>query len=574
MEKTDTVILPELSMFLSTMQSQSGGGRTALLPCLHTAQELYGYIPETVVQEIANNLEITSDEIYDVIDYFPLFHRKPVSKTIIHICNDHRCNLAGYETVFKSLQYHMDEDEFIGEEVIQETPCLGLCVHTPSLLIQGGLMRIPVKNIRANYKEKDGKHSRTTILGKNRQITRNCGKGRTCTLMEYWSKNGYQALKSILGKPCDSVIAEIKSSGLTGRGGESLLTGIKWEKAAAASNKPKFIICNASESDPTSFKDRILLEDDPHSILEGMIIAGYALQANQGYLCINGNYDLAYHILSDAIIDAREAGLLGKNIMGSNFNFEIEIRKCAGRYVSGEETALLEMIEGKCAIPRNKPPFSTSQGLFGKPTVVNNVETFANVPIIIQSGALKYRKIGTETSKGTMLISLTGDVQNPGLAEIPFGTTFRELIFKMAGGTTDNVPFLAALVGGVTGTFISETELDNPISLEYFKKAGISRGLGSIIVFDNNRNLADILFKISRFVADESCGKCSSCVIGTRVQQDVMKKSRSGKLKPEDLKAFKDARQLMDRKGLCRLAKEAMIPGQSAFMKWPSLFFE
>ncbi len=573
MENTDVRILPELSMFFNTIHSQSGDGRSALLPCLHTAQDLYGFIPDHIIEEISHNLEIPAEDILQVLNYFPLFHRTPVNKVVLHICNDPACKMAGPEAVFKTIRHHCSDQRTDDEIVVEKAPCLGLCAHTPSICIQNGLLRIPIRNEPRLQIGSSSSHSRTEILGPIKQITRHCGKGRTFGLMEYWGHEGYQALKQALTMSREAVIEEIKSSGLTGRGGESFLSGIKWEKAATANHGTKFIVCNAVEADPTTFKDRVLLEDDPHSVLEGVIIAGYAIEAVQGYIFINGEYELAYQVMSQAITDARETGLLGKNIMGKGFNFDVELRKGAGRYVSGEETALLESIEGKCGIPRRKPPFPTSQGLFGKPTVINNVETLSNIPVILRMGSILYRKIGTETSKGTILLCLTGDIAKPGLVEVPFGATFREVIFEFGGGLSDGHSFQTALVGGVTGTFLSESDLDTQISLETLKKEGISLGSGSIVVFNNTRNIKDLLCRVGIFLVRETCGKCLSCITGTQFQMDLLNKSKIAKLLPDDMLQFKEIRQMMEKSALCKVGREATNTTRSAFQKWPSLFF-
>ena len=573
MENTDTIILPELSMFFSTLHSQSGNGRSALIPCLHAAQDLYGFIPDEVIRDISQNLEITIDDINEVLDFYTLFHRSPTNKTVLHVCNDSVCKMAGADTVFKSIRNNTKVGIHLGQIDLEKTPCLGMCAHTPSVRIQGNLLRFPVKTDLRLQPAQSIIHSKTNILGENRQITRNCGKNRSCSLMEYWSKDGYQALKNTLSRPRDSIIEEIEASGLTGRGGDSFLTGIKWEKVATSSQKARFVVCNASEADPTNFKDRVLLEEDPHSVLEGMIIAGYALQATQGYICINGEYDLANHIFSNALVDARQAGLLGNNIMGTKFNFDIELRRCAGRYISGEETALLEFIEGKCAIPRGKPPFPTSKGLFGKPTIINNTETFCNIPLLLRMGSLEYRKIGTETSKGTILISLTGDLNNPGLVEIPFGMTFRQVIYDLCGGISDGHAFQTALVGGVTGTFITDKQLDTRISLDTLRKAGLSLGGGSIVTLSDTRNIKDVLAIISQFFLDETCGNCPACLSGTKIQMNLIKKAKIENFSSEDMKLFRNSRRIMETMSKCQMGKLATNALESAFANWPARFF-
>lgn len=573
MEKSTVAILPELSMFFSTIHSQSGEGRSALLPCLFVSQDLYGYIPDFVKGEISTNLNIPVDEINKVIDFYPLFYKKLANRTVLHVCNDLNCKLAGADTVFKLISAGIGDVSPDSSGVdLEKAPCLGLCAHKPSLHIQGELIRIPVKDNYSLSPSANFHHSSTTIMGNKRIITTNCGTGKTCSLMEYWKNDGYQALKIAFNMPPGALITEIKTSSLVGRGGEAFLTGIKWEKATTGDQRTRFVVCNACETDPLTFKDRVLMEDDPHSILEGMIIAAYAVQAHQGFLVVNGEYELAYQTLSQAIIDARMAGLLGSNIMGSGFDFDIELRKQGGRYCSGEETALLESIEGKCAIPRGKPPFPTSKGLFGKPTVVNNVETLCNIPQILRMGAMEYRKIGTDTAKGTVLLCLMGDVKKPGLLEVPYGTTFRDIVYEFCGGPDDESGFYTALVGGIAGTFIREADLDIPISLDMAAHKRLSLGSGSIVVLNKKRNLLKNLFQIARFYKSETCGKCASCVKGVEQQTEFMEKASNGTFNSRDLTSLQDIYLEMIRKSDCKMGQFATSACRSALQEFPSLF--
>ncbi len=572
MESTEIGVLPELSMFFSTMHSQAGDGRSALLPCLHAAQDLYGFITDEVISEIAANLSVKIEDINEIINFYPLFHREPARKTILHVCNDPICKLAGVETVFRTISHPTGEAKTVGGDTLEKAPCIGLCPHTPSVYIEANLLRIPVNNESRRQSGKTLIHARTEILGEPRIITARCGMGKSFGLMDYWSHEGYLALKRALSMTGNEIIEEVKITGLTGRGGEALLTGVKCEKVANSSQKKRYIVCNGAEADPMVFKDRVLLEDDPHSILEGMIIAAYAIKASQAYIFINGEYKLAFDSVSKAILDAREAGLLGRNIMGTGFNFDIEIRQGAGRYISGEETALLEAIEGKCAYPRKKPPFPTSRGLFEMPTVINNVETFCNIPPIIRMGPSEYRKIGTETSKGTLLVCLLGDVARPGLVEIPFGTSFRQLIFELGGGMKEGHTCQAVMVGGVTGKFITDEDMDIQISLESLKKNGLSLGPASVIVLDDSRNLRVILSHIGNFLAGESCGLCQSCVDGTNAQKILLEKFRKTSLTSEDVRQYRETLFAMQKSAQCNLGKTASNLARSAYKKWPSKF--
>lgn len=572
METTEVDILPELSMFFSLMHSQAGGGRSALLPCLHAAQELYGVISDEVINKIAQNLSIPTKEILDVLDFFPFFHRETIQKTVFFVCNDPACKMAGGDTIFRIIHPPKVEGFDNDENTVEKAPCLGLCAHTPSVYIDKSLLRIPVKNEPHKPSRIPISPSRTEILGNTRIITQRCGSGKSIGLVEYWSSDGYQALKRALSMPGSEVIQEVKITGLTGRGGDAFLTGVKWEKTANSDQENRYIVCNGVEADPIVYKDRVLLEEDPHGVLEGMIIAAHAIQASQGFIFINGDYKLALQSVSRAIIDAREAGLLGRNIMGTGFNFDIEMRQGAGRYICGEDTALLEAIEGKCALPRKKPPFPTSKGLFNSPTVVNNVETFSNIPPIFRMGSVEYRKIGTETSKGTILVCLLGDVNRPGLAEIPFGTTFRQLIYELGGGVKESGTLQAAIIGGPTGKFITEENIDICISLECLKKNGLPLGPASVTVLGNSRNLRTVLSHIGNFLASESCGLCPSCVRGTQAQMELLEKFKKSKINPEDIRMYRETLSSMEKNAQCQFGKIATNLARSAYQKWPSKF--
>jgi NADH-quinone oxidoreductase subunit F len=342
------------------------------------------------------------------------------------------------------------------------------------------------------------------IGGDLRILTANCGKAYPTSLREYESGGGYAGLKTATKLTPEQVIAEIKASGLVGRGGAAFPTGIKWEGAASAINQPKYMVCNADESEPGTFKDRVLMEGDPHRVIEGMVICAYAIGAHQGYIYIRGEYPNALKALEQALVEAREVGYLGDNILDSGFDFEVKIRRGAGAYICGEETALFESIEGKRGFPRVKPPFPTTHGLFGKPTAINNVETLCNVPFIIEGGAQTYRKLGTEKSPGPKLFCLSGDVVQPGLYEVPFGITLRHLIFDLAGGIRDSKELQAVLFGGAAGVFATSEVLDVQLSFEDLNTAGLTLGSGVVMVFDQSRDLRDVFKRLARFFAHES----------------------------------------------------------------------
>jgi NADH-quinone oxidoreductase subunit F len=370
----------------------------------------------------------------------------------------------------------------------------------------------------------------------------------------------------------EAVIAEIKASGLVGRGGAAFPTGIKWEGAAKAAGRPKYIVCNADESEPGTFKDRILMEEDPHRTIEGMIIAARAVGTEKGYIYVRGEYPYAFKVMGEAIGEARRTGALGTNIFGSEMSFDIEMRLGAGAYICGEETALLESIEGKRGFPRIKPPFPTTHGLFGKPTVINNVETFCNVPLIIERGAAEYRAIGTDQSPGPKLFCVSGQIVKPGLYEVPFGVTLRHLLFDVAGGLRDGRRLQAVLLGGAAGAFATEKDLDVRLSFEHLASAGLPLGSGAVMVFDDTADIRDILRRLAHFFADESCGKCYPCQLGTRRQYEILERSAAGAFIAGDQRRLADVGGTMIDASLCGLGQTAATAVLSAMKIWPELF--
>jgi NADH-quinone oxidoreductase subunit F len=371
-----------------------------------------------------------------------------------------------------------------------------------------------------------------------------------------------------------AVIAEVKASGLVGRGGAAFPTGVKWEGASRAESDTRYVVCNADESEPGTFKDRVLMEGDPHRILEGLTIAGYAVGADKGYLYVRGEYPYAYKVLGWALGEARQAGLLGDNILGSGFTFDIEMRRGAGAYICGEETAMFESIEGKRGFPRVKPPFPTTHGLFGKPTVINNVETLCNVPYILTEGASVYRQLGTEKSPGSKLFCVSGDVRRPGVYEVPFGMSLRHLLNGLAGGVREGQKLQAILFGGAAGAFATPDQLDVRLTFEDLRQTGLPLGSGVVMVFDDTRDLRDVLVRLAHFFEHESCGKCYPCQMGTRRQHEILKRIAKGGALPGDIDRLNDVGWTMTDASLCGLGQTAATAVISAMKLWPDLFVE
>jgi len=377
---------------------------------------------------------------------------------------------------------------------------------------------------------------------------------------DYLARGGYQSLAVALERSPEDIIKTVKDSGLRGRGGAGFPTGFKWDFCRKAKGDVKYVICNADEGDPGAYMDRSLLEGNPHSVIEGMIIGAYAIGAKEGWVYVRNEYPLAIENLTIALEQAREHGLLGNNIRGSGFSFDINISRGAGAFVCGEETALMFSIEGKRGVPRQRPPFPVRKGLFGKPTNINNVETWANIPKIIKKGADWFSKIGTETSKGTKIFSLVGKVKNTGLVEVPMGITLREVIFDIGGGMLNGKGFKAVQTGGPSGGCIPTSLLDLPVDYESLTKAGSIMGSGGMIVMDENTCMVDVAKYFLNFLQDESCGKCLSCRKGIQKMLEIVTDITEGKGKEEDLETLEELADVVKDVSLCGLGQTAPNP--------------
>lgn len=397
--------------------------------------------------------------------------------------------------------------------------------------------------------------------GQCHNVLRNCGLINPENIEEYIARDGYFALAKVLkGMNPLQIINEVKESGLRGRGGGGFPTGRKWEFTYQAKAEKKYVICNADEGDPGAFMDRSILEEDPHAVLEAMCIAGYAIGSDQGFIYVRAEYPLAVNRLEIAIRQAREKGLLGKKLFGTDFIFNIEIRLGAGAFVCGEETALIRSIQGLRGEPRPRPPFPAVQGLWGKPTLINNVETLANIPNIIRNGSAWFASLGTERSKGTKVFALAGKIKNPGLIEVPMGTTLREVVYNLGGGIPGGKKFKAAQTGGPSGGCLTENHLD--ISLEYdtLLDIGSMMGSGGLIIMDEDSCMVDVARYYVEFTRDESCGKCTPCRIGTKRMLEILTRITEGKGKEGDLLALEDLSHLIKRNSLCGLGNSAPNP--------------
>ncbi|GAB1398877.1 NADH-quinone oxidoreductase subunit NuoF [Aminivibrio sp.] len=400
------------------------------------------------------------------------------------------------------------------------------------------------------------------FYGKQHRIAmKNCGYINPDNIEEYISRGGYEALaRALTSMTPAEVIDVLKASGLRGRGGGGFPTGLKWSFCAAAKGDKKYVICNADEGDPGAFMDRSLLEGDPHAILEGMLLGAYAMGADEGYIYCRAEYPLAIQRLKNAIEQAENYGLLGENIMDTPFSFSVHVKEGAGAFVCGEETALMASIEGRRGMPRPRPPFPANSGLWGKPTNINNVETWANVPQIIAHGGEWYAAMGTEKSKGTKVFALTGKVKHTGLVEVPMGTTLREIIFDIGGGILNDRKFKAVQIGGPSGGCLTEEHLDTPVSYESLTALGAIMGSGGLVVMDDTTCIVDVAKFFLEFTQKESCGKCPFCRIGTKRMLEILQKITSGKGEMEDLDTLLDLAAKVKEGSLCGLGQTAPNP--------------
>ncbi|GAB4450432.1 MAG: NAD(P)H-dependent oxidoreductase subunit E [Anaerolineales bacterium] len=538
-------------------------GRSGLLPALHAAQKLSGWVSESAAAEIAKALRVPLADVHGVIEFYSLFYDQPTSKRVIRVCTDVACALKDADGILDRLcARHGLEPHQTPEDLsltIEPSPCLGLCEHAPAVWETNGdqlsaVSEDGVTSVSLNNRP------RSLVYGSVRILTANCGDGTT-SLEKYGE---YAGLKKARTMTPEEVIAEVKASGLVGRGGAAFPTGVKWEGAAKAEGSPRYVICNADESEPGTFKDRVLMLDDPHRVIEGMCIAAYAIGAAKGYIYIRGEYPYIVPVLENALKEARQAGYVGNG-------FDIEIRVGAGAYICGEETALFESIEGKRGFPRIKPPFPTTHGVFGKPTVINNVETLCTVPLILAKGSAEYRKLGTEKSPGSKLFCVSGDVERTGVYEVPFGVTLRELL-ELAGGVRGGKQLKAVLFGGAAGAFATSAHLDVKMTFEDLRAAGLPLGSGVVMVFDETRDMRRVLKSLGHFFAHESCGKCYPCQMGTQRQKEILDRVAEGKVLADDFARLQDVGWTMTDASLCGLGQTAASAVLSAMKLWPELF--
>ncbi len=545
----------------SRVARRGANRRHLLLPALHALQDTVGWISPEALAELCERLNVPRAEAFGVATFYMLLRTTDSPAITAHVCDDIVCRIhPGARDI--TGQIGGGELEAIG---VHSSPCLGQCDRAPAVFVQRAGEQPGRWTASGTVAEvllaEAGQQAPPRVVATGPAwLTRRIGVADPASLEEYRAHGGYEALRSALAMGPEAVLREIADSGLRGRGGAAFPTGVKWRSVAASASRERYVVCNADESEPGTFKDRVLLEGDPFALLESMTIAGLTVGAEQGFVYIRGEYPTAEDRIGSAIEQARRRGLLGLDVAGSGMAFDIEVRRGAGAYICGEETALFNSLEGYRGEPRSKPPFPTEVGLFGQPTLVNNVETLHNVPIILSAGAAAFRAVGSAESFGTKLFSLAGSVRRAGVFEIPFGTRLSELL-ALAGAP--EVPS-AVLLGGAAGVFVAADSVDVPLTFEDVRAAGLTLGSGAVTVFDESVDIGDIVERITAFFRDESCGQCVPCRVGTVRQNEAVVRLRNHSRIAGDDALLDDLETVMGDASICGLGHTAASAVSSA----------
>ncbi|MFP5021247.1 NAD(P)H-dependent oxidoreductase subunit E [Pseudonocardia phyllosphaerae] len=557
--------------------------RHLLLPLLHAVHDAEGWLSEGALNHVARVLGVPPAEVYGVATFYAMFSVEPRAPRVVHVCDDVACGPYGGEEIISELEGRLDPER----ACVVRSPCLGLCERAPAVLQQRagepdlsqapatpddvlGAATAPYDGTGEQAEAADRVFADATVsapqagTGQHLRLLRRVGVVDPSSLDDYRAQGGYAALRRAIDLGPSRVITELKDSSLMGRGGAAFPTGVKWEGVAQAPERPHHMVCNADESEPGTFKDRVLMEGDPFGLIEAMTIGGYVTGATTGHIYIRGEYPLATRRLQDAIAAARSRGYLGDDVMGEGFAFDIELRRGAGAYICGEETALLQSLEGYRGEPRNKPPFPAQVGLFGKPTAINNVETLYNVLEVLSIGGQAFAEVGGGRSTGSKLFCVAGAVGTPGVYEVDFGTTLRELL-DLAGGTRGELRTI--LLGGAAGGFVMPADLDVPLTMEGTRDIGATLGSGVVLVFDSGADLTGTLRRIAAFFRDESCGQCVPCRVGTVRQEEALARlERNAPIgsRETELALLDDLARVMRDSSICGLGQTAPSAVMSA----------
>jgi NADH-quinone oxidoreductase subunit F len=522
--------LEERAVVDASCGSRNGATRRdLLLPVLHAVQERFGWISPGALNYVGERLRVAPAEVYGVATFYAALSTTPKPRRVVHVCDDIAC-IGGAQALTSSLES--------SGAAVEHSPCLGLCDRAPASLGAGDAW-MPT-------------HTGGTEL----RLLRRAGRVDPENLDEYRAQGGFAALARAFELGPQRIVEEVIASNLLGRGGAAFPTGRKMQAVANAPALPHYVVCNADESEPGTFKDRVLMEQDPFAVVEAMSIAAYAVGCERAYIYIRGEYPTAAARMAHAIETARTAGLLGDNVLGRGVRIDIELRRGAGAYICGEETALFNSIEGKRGEPRNKPPFPVEAGLFGKPTLINNVETLANLPFIVLDGGEAYARIGTPQSTGTRLFSLSGAIARPGVYEVAHGMRLDALI-DFAGGVAPGRRLQAILLGGAAGTFVAPEALAMPLTFEDARAAGATLGSGVVMLFDDSADIMVVLQRIARFFREESCGQCVPCRVGTVRQEEALHRLAAGRPHANELQTLAELAQVMRDASICGLGQTA-----------------
>jgi NADH-quinone oxidoreductase subunit F len=566
------------------------GGREArerrqlLVPTLHALQRRAGWISPGGLNYAAQRLDVPPAEAFGVASFYGMFSTDARPANVVHVCDDIVCRTKGADAVRAAFERSRGP----AGQGWAPSNCLGLCERAPAVLLtQAGerpfevsLAPLREDQIEALTRQSGGfpalqpgaASAPQTLLEQTRsrlRLLRRVGLVDPASLDDYRAHGGYQALRTAVGLGPQGVIREIKDAKLLGRGGAAFPTGVKWEAVATQPIRPHYFVCNADESEPGTFKDRVVMENDPFAVIEALTVAGFATGSEKGFIYIRGEYPLATQRLVHAIDQATARGFLGPDVMGEGFRFEIELRRGAGAYIAGEETAMFNSIEGKRPEPRNKPPFPVTHGVFGLPTGINNVETLVNVLEILRIGGPAYAATGTPDSTGTRLFCVSGAVERPGVYEVECGVTLREVL-GLAGGVAGGGEPRAILLGGAAGAFVTAEDLDLRLTFEDARAAGVTLGSGVVMVFDERADLSDTLLRIAAFFRDESCGQCVPCRVGTVRQEEALHRLLDGRAdgdREADLALLREIAQVMGDASICGLGQTAASAVQSAISR-------
>jgi NADH-quinone oxidoreductase subunit F len=571
-------------------RAQAGPQRDLLLPALHALHDRVGWISEGGLNYVCRRLVVPPAEAYGVASFYALFWLTPRPRRVVHVCEDLACMTRGSAALLAALEGEGADPDAAGPAAAtagagcwQRSPCLGLCERAPAALVSEAgddpyhevvapATPAAVRAAMAGSRCVSPQVAALPQAGKpGLVLLARIGRVDPDSLDSYRSYGGYQALRRAFDLGPVGVIRELSDSRLVGRGGAAFPAARKWEAVARQPVRPHYLVCNADESEPGTFKDRVIMEGDPFSVIEAMTIAGVTTGCERGFVYLRGEYPVAQERLGRAIAAARTHGFLGDNVMSQGVRFDIEIRRGAGAYICGEETAIFNSIEGFRGEPRNKPPFPVDAGLFGKPTVINNVETLVNVLPIVLGGGPAYAAVGTEGSTGTKLFGVSGGVARPGVYEVTFGFTLRQLI-ELAGGLESGRSLQAVLLGGAAGTFVRPEDIDVPLTFEGTRAIGATLGSGVVMVLDDTVALVPFLLRIAAFFRDESCGQCVPCRVGTVRQEELLERlagasgasgGRRGGREAE-LALFADIAQVMRDASICGLGQTAASAIESA----------